>query len=397
MSSVIFNITGDQTGTTSVTAFFPETGEAPLVANPGHSNFQRILDYFAASGSNPDADEVRDLFDVGRAVTAAFARLGERVTIRGHNLLFDGDPLNTALADAIITYYEEGNDNLTPLIKFLENLMTNPNPNSRESLYGWLANKSFHIDDDGCFLTYKSVRSVLDQPGVFNSISSGTADVNGETITGVIPQRVGDVVEMPRSDVNDNTAVACSTGLHVGTWNYASGFSGDVMLLVKVNPRDVVSVPSDSGEQKVRVCRYVVVDSGLTAPIEGLRLPTQVVVPDEYVSETNAAEQVTDEPDDFDPDAEDFDEAEVDEPGPFDQDEDPIAPVESPVVEAPAQEAGPIAQSVTPRQAKVNARKALEAKSRDDIRALAKANGITRGLKTKAMLIDDLVNKGISA
>lgn len=401
MSSVIFNITGDETGSTSVTAFFPETQEPPLVANPGHGNFQRILEYFAQAGGNPDPTEVRNLFDVGRAVSAAFARLGERVTVKGNSLLFDGDPLNSALADTIVEYYIEGNDNVEPLVKFLENLMTNPNPLSRESLYGWLANKSFHIDDDGCFLTYKSVRSAGD--GVYNSISSGTADVNGETIHGVIPQEIGDVVEMPRSDVDDNTHAACSTGLHVGTWGYASSFSGDTMLLVKVNPRDVVSVPKDSGEQKVRVCRYVVVDAGLTAPIEGMRLPTQTVVPDTYVSETNSESEVLDdEPseDDYPMDEpEDIDDldafvTDVADDGSLvwsdDEDEDPLAPVES---EAPAQEAGPMPGSHT---AKVSARQALEAEPRDVIRRLAKANGITRGMKTKAMLIDDLVAKGIT-
>jgi hypothetical protein len=50
----------------------------------------------------------------------------------------------------------------------------------------------------------------------------------------------------------------CSVGLHVGTYDYASNFTLNV-LEVHVNPRDVVSVPTDSNWAKVRCCRYVVI------------------------------------------------------------------------------------------------------------------------------------------
>ena len=36
------------------------------------------------------------------------------------------------------------------------------------------------------------------------------------------------------------------------------GGSGDRMVAVKINPADVVSVPSDYGNQKLRTCRYEV-------------------------------------------------------------------------------------------------------------------------------------------
>ena len=50
----------------------------------------------------------------------------------------------------------------------------------------------------------------------------------------------------------------CSFGLHCGTRAYAVGY-GSIILTVKVNPADAVSVPSDSDCQKIRVCRYLVV------------------------------------------------------------------------------------------------------------------------------------------
>ena len=70
---------------------------------------------------------------------------------------------------------------------------------------------------------------------------------------------VGAVVEIPRSKVDDNRGVGCSVGLHVGDFSYASTFS-QRLWTVLVNPRDVVSVPSDANERKIRVCRYTVVE-----------------------------------------------------------------------------------------------------------------------------------------
>jgi len=55
--------------------------------------------------------------------------------------------------------------------------------------------------------------------------------------------------------------VGCHTGLHVGTYAYASNFGQGALLEVQVNPRDVVSVPTDCSAAKMRTCRYVVVDT----------------------------------------------------------------------------------------------------------------------------------------
>ena len=69
----------------------------------------------------------------------------------------------------------------------------------------------------------------------------------------------GQVCEIPRSAVDDNPDNTCSHGLHVGGYEYAKDFaSGGKLVLVKVNPRDVVAVPNDYNGQKMRVCRFEV-------------------------------------------------------------------------------------------------------------------------------------------
>ncbi|NBO98831.1 MAG: hypothetical protein EBU90_01715 [Proteobacteria bacterium] len=61
-------------------------------------------------------------------------------------------------------------------------------------------------------------------------------------------------VVISREKCDTNPRNACSYGLHVGTYNYASSFSGNVLLMVAFSPEDAVAVPQDGG--KIRVCRY---------------------------------------------------------------------------------------------------------------------------------------------
>ena len=63
---------------------------------------------------------------------------------------------------------------------------------------------------------------------------------------------------MPRSEVEWDPSVGCHQGLHVGSWDYAAGFARGAVLTVYVNPRDVVSVPTDCDAAKMRCCRYTI-------------------------------------------------------------------------------------------------------------------------------------------
>lgn len=73
-----------------------------------------------------------------------------------------------------------------------------------------------------------------------------------------VPNDLGNIVEMPRWMVDNNRNVTCSQGLHVGAWDYVRCFSGDTILKVRVHPRDVVSVPTDYNDMKMRSSRYEV-------------------------------------------------------------------------------------------------------------------------------------------
>ncbi|MCV7286145.1 hypothetical protein H7J87_12480 [Mycolicibacterium wolinskyi] len=168
-----------------------------------------------------------------------------------------GDPVEEVMLAAAIRLTNSDAD-LAPLGAFLRRLERNPSQASRSQLFGWLKAGGFTLTTEGLIVGYKSVR------GDGRSAHAGrepvtvqSQDGSIETVFGRVPYPVGATVWMPRDLVNEDRDSGCSVGLHVGTFGYAEDFS-EQMLVVLVDPADVVSVPTDSRAQKMRVCRLYV-------------------------------------------------------------------------------------------------------------------------------------------
>lgn len=230
--------------------------DRPLATNSDHPNYEAIV----AKVRNDDDDGLEDLFDASKAAAAKFEALSTRVSVRAGRVYLDGDEIDNSLTQQIVRFLDQGVDDWEPLVAFFENVLENPDEHSREQLYAFLAanGNQLTITAAGLIVGYKAVRD--DGEGNFTSTRSGYAIVDGVEITDYVPQTFDSVVEMPRSKVTHDPNVACSYGLHVAAFNYAS--TGPVrtgtVLEVYVHPRDVVSVPNDYSAQKIRVCRYVV-------------------------------------------------------------------------------------------------------------------------------------------
>jgi hypothetical protein len=234
------------------------------VADNNHPNWAKIIE--AVNNDQPDG--LPDLFDVEKAVNSRFQKISERVSVRGGKVLFDGDEVNNSLTTQILRFLDEGVEDWKPLVAFMEKVYTNPQEHSRNQLFDFLTNNKFTITDEGDIIGYKGMRYV-EEEDTYYSIHSGTAFVNGEKIVGQIAQKIGDTVEMPRSEVTFDPNTGCSYGLHVSNYSYATSY-GDRVLTVVVNPRDFVSVPTEHSWQKARVCRYTViepVDGTVAAPL----------------------------------------------------------------------------------------------------------------------------------
>ncbi|MCZ2111333.1 MAG: hypothetical protein LC118_17480 [Dehalococcoidia bacterium] len=257
--STQFTLVGNEDGDSFITVFVP--GNAPKVAHSSHPYFEQIVR--DAITGDPG---VIELFDLAQTAAQRFQRLSERVTTANGRLYLDGVEVDNALSAQVLRFLEAGVEDWVPLVKFFENVQANPNEHSREQLYNWLAKRDFTITPDGLIVGYKGVTAD------FRSIHSGTATVDGVVYKGQIPNHIGAVVEMPRDQVQWDPSVGCHTGLHVGTYEYARNFGRGQLLEVHVNPRDVVSVPTDCDWAKVRCCRYVVVntiDAPYTTPVIG--------------------------------------------------------------------------------------------------------------------------------
>jgi hypothetical protein len=212
-------------------------GSKPHTISKSHITFQKVLDAIKAQ----DWNLVKDIIEPVKVVL----NYGKgNVSVQGEELFWKGKPMHNALTTRMIAMLQDGFP-VEPLVNFMENLMTNPSKRAVTELYGFLEKNSLPITPDGCFLAYKKVRND------FLDIHSGTMD-----------NSVGKIVEMERNEVDDNKDQTCSTGLHFCSQDYlphfGNGYDSRVVIL-KINPADVVSIPSDYNNAKGRACRYEVV------------------------------------------------------------------------------------------------------------------------------------------
>lgn len=225
-----------------------------------HSNFSKILELLISEAYLDDPDQedyLMQLIDIERSVKKKFDKLSDRVSVAGGKVHFDNEPVDSSITRQIVRFLDEDLD-FMPLVYFFEKIQTNPNEHSKRMLYDWLAARDFTITSTGDFIGYKGVNKSVD--GSLVSGYAGKAIVDGEEKDGHIPNEVGSTIEMPRNEVVHDPHDGCSYGLHVGTYGYARSYANGAMLKVVVNPRDVVSVPVDGAGEKMRVCRYSVVE-----------------------------------------------------------------------------------------------------------------------------------------
>jgi hypothetical protein len=232
----------------------------PLKFEKGSSQYAKIIEAFDLPENQQEA-----------AIRKALEKTAERAEKNGFKISpeevsYKGETLPKALADKVRSIHCEGLP-LNLFEKFWQNIQDNPSSSSVRELYDFLAYKELPITDDGCFLAYKGLESD------FWSISGNkdTKVVKGQIDDrGRILNSVGAEIEVKRRDVDDNRDNHCSFGLHVGSLDYARGFARGAVVVVKVNPKDVVSVPTDYNCQKCRVSAYKVVsvfEQEIKAPV----------------------------------------------------------------------------------------------------------------------------------
>ena len=186
----------------------------------------------------------------------------EGIEVKDGNLYVFGDPVHSTLTTRVLSFLEHGLD-CVHLFKFILKLNLNPSKRAVDELYTFLEHRALPITDNGNFLAYKAVR----------------ADYTDKH-SGKFLNTVDSVLEMPRNKVDDDKNVGCSYGFHAGTVEYAKDFLGGQghLMIVEINPADVVSIPTDCQFQKLRTCKYKVVgeyEIDLTDPMYASRFQTE--------------------------------------------------------------------------------------------------------------------------
>lgn len=206
-------------------------------ANSSHPQFKQIVELC----KQKKFDEAADLLDIKAVVATALGTSGAKLV--GSNVEYKGQIVNSLLARRIVDLHREG-FTVEPLLHFLDNLMENPSKRAVDELYGFLEVSKLPITDDGHFVAYKSVRQDFT-----------------DHHTGTMSNAVGTVVKMERNKVDEDKDRTCSYGLHFAAHEYASNFGASGrMVVLKINPRDVVAIPSDYNNQKGRACEYLVLE-----------------------------------------------------------------------------------------------------------------------------------------
>lgn len=189
---------------------------------------------------------------------------------------FEGIKMHPFFVSKMKKLYDEGYPTVS-IKEFFNNYSENPSFEliNRENiakndfgLFDFLSVKELPITEDGCFLAYKGVNDdFYSINGNTNTrILSGAVNKEGKVLNSI-----GSVIECHRGDVDPSREACSSHGLHVGSLEYARGWAGcgGKVLVVKVNPKDVVSVP-ERESCKCRVCKYEVVqevESEILSPV----------------------------------------------------------------------------------------------------------------------------------
>lgn len=204
--------------------------------NSDHTNYQAVKEAL----KQKQFDVIEKLIDVAKAVVNYTSG---KVKIVDNQVFYHDREVKGSVVDRILHMLRDGFD-AEPMLRFLENLMNNPSKRAVDELYGFLEASKLPITEDGCFLAYKKVN-----------------DDYYDYYTGKMDNSIGRVLEMPRNAVDEERDNTCSTGLHFCSLSYLPHYHGNQghVMIVKINPADVVSIPSDYNNAKGRACRYEVI------------------------------------------------------------------------------------------------------------------------------------------
>jgi len=215
-------------------ALFAVVNGRPFSLTADHPKFAEIREALIA---HEPEDKIEGMFNAALAALRYMSPTGQ-VKLDGSILTFNGQEIHGVIIDRIIAFRDAGLP-YEPLVALLQRLERNPSMRAKQELYSFLEKNKMPVTENGYILGFKG-------------ITEDWKDCHTRTVD----NSIGAKPRMKRNEVDDNWRLLCSSGYHVGSEQYATGF-GARTIIVKIDPADVVSVP-DAG-WKMRVCAYEVV------------------------------------------------------------------------------------------------------------------------------------------
>lgn len=204
-----------------------------------HPNFAPLGEELRKPSDERDMARIRALATVRTMFEAKI--IGNVGITEDGTITYKDQPVTNYMTRRMIQILSEGYD-ITPWANFMENVMSNPAEYAHHELYEWMEKADMPITEDGYFIAFKKVRS-------------NYTDCH----TGRFDNSVGTVLEMDRELCDPDRSNHCSTGFHFCSAGYLSSFGGQRVMILKINPRDVTSIPDDYSFTKGRTCRYEVI------------------------------------------------------------------------------------------------------------------------------------------
>jgi len=234
---------------TTITVVDQTTAKVYTITN-SQPNWSKVVE---AIREEDNDDEILQTISV-KAAVENFSPNGS-ITVFGNDVKYKGFALAGLDVDHLLEAIRTGNKRQAKaLTSFLENKQANPSYKAVGMMYKFRQDKGMPLTDDGHFLAYKGVLKDYWS----RNANKTTIVLHGQTNeNGQILNRIGDYIEVDRKCVEDDPAKSCGPGLHAGSLEYATGW-GERVIIVKIHPKDVVSVP-DHEDNKMRVCAYTVV------------------------------------------------------------------------------------------------------------------------------------------
>ena len=233
----------------------------PAAVGKSHMNYGKILQALR----DKDYEVIPELINIAQSIQASTNGL---VVVRGGVVFYNDIAMRNSLTTRMLQMIDLGLD-IEPLARFLENLMQNPSHRAVNELHKFMEACDMPITEDGRLLAYRSVNEDFwdthtgktslslppDKIPTYGGLPNGKNVMTHNGVTTDLSTGKC-VVSMPRNMVNENPDQTCSDGLHVCSQKY--GMYGSRLLLVAVNPADVVSVPNEYNAAKMRVSKYEV-------------------------------------------------------------------------------------------------------------------------------------------